>query len=74
LFITALDVPGSCLAGYYASDAIKITVRAPDGTLLSVWETALTHELIHALGWIGEGEQLAEIASSVNGKMREWYP
>jgi hypothetical protein len=70
---TTLDQPGTCLAGQYAADAVKVTVRDPQGVRLRVWQTALAHETCHHLGLM-EGDYMSSVISRVNAELQRRWP
>jgi hypothetical protein len=69
---TTLDQPGTCIAGQYAADACKVTVRDPRGTRLRVWQTALVHETCHHFG--AEGDYMTTVVSRVNAELQKRWP
>lgn len=70
---TTLDQPGTCIAGQYAADAVKVTVRDPQGNRLRVWQTALAHEVCHHLG-LAEGDYLSSVVRRVNAELQRRWP
>ena len=65
-----LDVPGTCIAGQYFGQTIKITRRDPQGVVLKTWETALVHELCHYF-YLVDNTEMYNITTLINEELKQ---